>query len=262
MKRYTRALTIAGSDSGGGAGIQADLKTFAALGCYGSSCITALTAQNTTGVKAIFPISAAFVGQQIDAVLEDIGTDVIKVGMLFSEEIINVIVPRVKGYKLVIDPVMVAKNGAHLLKKEAVLALTQNLFPWATLITPNLDEAAAILRKDITHIEEAAHELLAFGSEAVLIKGGHMTGRESNDFLLTKSGLSQWFNADKIMTNNTHGTGCSLSSAITAFLAKDYTLTESVKLAKDYITEALEAGSSYVLGSLHGPIHHFYRNWL
>jgi hydroxymethylpyrimidine/phosphomethylpyrimidine kinase len=262
MKKYSRALTIAGSDSGGGAGIQADLKVFAALGCFGSSCITALTAQNTTRVDGIFPIPASFVAAQMSAVLSDIGSDAIKVGMLFDEDIIEVVQRALSGYTVVLDPVMVAKSGDFLLQEKAASALVTKLFPLATIVTPNLDEAAIILGHPITDMEKACQELLQLGSKAVLLKGGHLTGDACNDLLMTQEGATKWFNSKRIITNNTHGTGCSLSSAITAFLARGFVLEEAVAAAKEYLTGALQSGSSYTLGSGHGPIHHFYRYWL
>lgn len=259
MKQYYKALTIAGSDSGGGAGIQADLKTFAALGCYGSSVITALTAQNTTAVTAIHAVPPSFVVAQIRAVLSDIGTDAIKIGMLFNTDIIEAIADELNSYTLVLDPVMVAKSGDRLLTEKAAEALIERLFPKATLITPNLDEAAVILRRSIDDREKAAEELLSLGAKAVLLKGGHA---DCADFFVTNEGTSEWFKAERIITKNTHGTGCSLSSAITAFLARGLPLREAIMAAKEYLTEAISSGSAYSLGRGHGPIHHFYRYWL
>lgn len=268
MKRYHRALTIAGSDSGGGAGIQADLKTFAALGCYGMSAITALTAQNTVGVTGIHPVPPEFVARQIDAVMDDIGTDAVKIGMLHSSAIIHTVAERLVHYRVgnvVVDPVMVAKSGDRLLEGEAVEALKAALVPLARVITPNLGEASVLLGKpveDVAQMEEACRALAALGPEAVLLKGGHLGGGQSPDMLHYK-GSEKFvvFEAQRIVTRNTHGTGCTLSSAIAAFLARGCDIGEAAERAKAYITRALEAGAGYVLGEGHGPVHHFQAYW-
>lgn len=261
MKTYKRALTIAGSDSGGGAGIQADLKTFGALGCYGASVITVLTAQNTQKVSSIYPVKPSFVKAQIQTVLEDIGADCIKIGMLFNEDIIEVVADSLAGQKVVLDPVMVAKTGDRLLQEKATDALVTKLMPLATLITPNLDEAAVILGHPITDKEKAAEEFLKLGAQAVLIKGGHDREKMSSDFLLCSNGSSALFSVERIETKNSHGTGCTLSAAITAFLAHGQPLQEAVQNAKNYLTEALQEGSCYSIGKGYGPVHHFYRYW-
>lgn len=267
MEKYKVALTIAGSDSSGGAGIQADLKTFAALGCYGMSVITALTAQNTQGVQAILAVPAKFVQQQLDSCFSDIKINAIKTGMLFSASIIEVVAEYIANYRvpLVIDPVMVSKNGSLLLKKNAINSLSEKLLPLATLLTPNIDEAEYLLKKSINDkqtMQQAARELCNMGPRAVLIKGGHLHAETSDDCLyIRKDKKFYWFKAKRIITNNTHGTGCTLSSAITAFMAQGNSLVDSVNYAKKYITKALVVGSKYRLGSGHGPVHHFYKVW-
>lgn len=269
-KEYTKALTIAGSDSGGGAGIQADLKTFSALGCYGMSVITAMTAQNTQTVSAIQAAEADFVTQQIDAVMEDIGTDAIKIGMLFSAEIIEAVADRLKAHqatKIVLDPVMISKSGDKLLKDDAIETMVKQLFPLAALITPNIPETTTLTGLEIKtdeDMDEAAERLFETGARNVLIKGGHLDGRQSSDALYSKSSNETekyMFSAPRIETRNTHGTGCTYSSAIAAYLAQDYDLENAVKFAKQYIKEAIKDGADYTLGSGHGPLNHFYDVW-
>lgn len=270
MKTYFRALSIAGSDSGGGAGVQADLKTFSALGVYGMTAITAITAQNTKEVRSIFPVDAVEVKNQIDCVVEDIGVDAIKVGMVFNSECVHAIyeslvpllnsnVIRSKKPPLVLDPVMISKSGTSLLKPETISELKQKLFPLTTLITPNIPEAEVLTDMKIDSLkamEGAAQKLLTLGPRAILIKGGHSTGNESNDLLVT-SDSSTWLRAPRITTKNTHGTGCTLSAAITGYLAKGYTLSDSVALAKKFLQTALTEGALYQLGEGHGPLYHF-----
>ncbi|WP_300460662.1 bifunctional hydroxymethylpyrimidine kinase/phosphomethylpyrimidine kinase [Desulfobacula sp.] len=268
MKPYFRALTIAGSDSGGGAGIQADLKTFSALGCFGMSAITALTAQNTRVVTGIFPAPPEFIGRQIDAVMDDIGVDAVKIGMLHSPEVIEVVAQKLADWhcpNIVVDPVMISKSGDKLLRDDAVQALKERLLPLATIITPNLPEASVLLGRPVETIEEmpgAARDLAAFGSASVLVKGGHLTGGSSCDLLYQKTPdtLTELF-GDRINTPNSHGTGCTLSSAIAANLAKGISLAVAVKNAKAYIIGALSAGAAYQTGKGHGPVHHFYDLW-
>lgn len=267
MNTYTRLLTIAGSDSGGGAGIQADLKTFAALGGYGMSAITALTAQNTLGVSAIHSVPPEFVAQQIDAVVTDIGVDAVKIGMLFTSDIIATVAERLQFYNLrpiVLDPVMTAKSGDKLLEDSAIEALRQQLLRLATLITPNLPEARLLLGHPIQTLDEmpdAAKALQQLGAKHVLLKGGHLDTLRSMDCLLTADGQIHWFDAPRIPTQNTHGTGCTLSSAIAAYLGKGFSVTDAVKHAKDYLTGAIEYGATYTLGKGHAPVHHFYKLW-
>lgn len=267
-RTYRRALTIAGSDSGGGAGIQADLKTFSALGCYGMSVVTALTAQNTVAVTGIHPIPPGFIAQQIDAVMEDIGVDAVKIGMLHSSEVIRTVAERLVHYRVervVVDPVMVAKSGAKLLQDEAVAALRAELLPLATVITPNLPEAAVLLGRPISglaEMQEACRALAELGPQAVLLKGGHLEGKESPDVLYIREEDSiRVLTAPRVETANTHGTGCTLSSAIAAYLARGYGLRRAVESAKAYMTAALRAGAAYRLGQGHGPVHHFHRYW-
>lgn len=266
-KTYARALTIAGSDSGGGAGIQADLKTFSALGCYGMSAITALTAQNTVAVTAIHPVPPAFIARQIDAVMEDIGVDAVKIGMLHNAEVIHAVAERLAHYNvsnIVLDPVMVAKSGDRLLQEEAVDALRQALIPLVTVITPNLPEAGVLLGQpleDDTHFEEACRRLAELGPRAVLLKGGHLGGASSPDFLYVRGEEMLQLQAERVETKNIHGTGCTLSSAIAAYLARGEDIAGAVRQAKEYITQALQEGAAYRLGRGHGPVHHFYRWW-
>lgn len=259
--RLYKALTIAGSDSGGGAGIQADLKTFAALGAYGASVITALTAQNTLGVQAIFEVPASFVEKQIESVLSDIGADAIKTGMLFNVPIIEAVsqaLGRFGPIKLVVDPVMYAKSGQALLLPGAVTTLREKILPLAYLVTPNLPEAEALAGLKIeteSDIREAARRIKDLGARNVLIKGGHLTGNRSPDFLLEGANF-QRLDAVRVATTNSHGTGCTLSAAITALLARRYELSEAVAVAKDYLTGALAAAPS--IGAGHSPVAHFY----
>lgn len=263
-KMYFRTLTIAGSDSSGGAGIQADLKTFSALGCFGMSAITALTAQNTQGVRSIENVSPNFIKDQIESVLEDIGADAIKIGMLYTVEIIQIVAETIKKYDvkhIVVDPVMVSKSGHRLLQKEAIEALKKELLPITTVLTPNLPEASEllgqlVLKKD--EMENAALELLQFGPKAVLIKGGHLEFSESSDVLAIDKRFT-WFQQNRIETVNNHGTGCTLSAAITAYLAQGFKMKDAVRLSKQYLTCALESGTHYKIGKGHGPVHHFFK---
>lgn len=267
-KFYRRVLTIAGSDSGGGAGIQADLKTFAAHGCYGMSVITALTAQNTRGVIGIHPAPVKFVAQQLDAVLSDIGADAVKIGMLFSPALIETVAGKLKEYRvehIVLDPVMIAASGDKLLQDDAVEALKASLIPLAEIITPNLPEAAVLLGQ--TDIEESAmadtaKQLAAPGCRNVLVKGGHGRGENSDDYLYLKAEdriIS--FPGKRFETRNDHGTGCTLSSAIAARIARGDDIETAVRRAKEYITEAIRAGTAYQIGHGHGPVHHFWKYW-
>ncbi len=253
-------LTIAGSDSSGGAGVQADLKTMTMLGCFGMSAITALTAQNTLGVQGICPVPAEFLKQQIAAVCEDIPPAAVKVGMVYDTPQILAIAEAVAQYQLphvVVDPVMVATSGDPLLKQQAQQALTEQLFPLAELLTPNLPEAEQLTGTSITsppQMEQAARQLSETYHTAVLLKGGHSVG-SCND-LLYAAGTATWFSGQRTDTPNTHGTGCTLSSAIASFLAQGASLEESVRRGKAYISGAIAAGLS--LGHGHGPIAHNY----
>jgi hydroxymethylpyrimidine/phosphomethylpyrimidine kinase len=258
------AMTIAGSDSGGGAGIQADLKTFAALGVYGCSAISSLTAQNTQGVQGVLPIASEFVRAQIDAVLCDIHVGAIKTGMLATADIIHAVVTALTPYAsipLVVDPVMIATSGDRLLAEDAIDTLITTLMPRAQLITPNLHEAAAMLNTTIADsiddMRKQANAILHLGAQAVLIKGGHGTSNEATDLLLTQTG-EFLFSAVRIQTKNTHGTGCTLASAITAGLAKKMPLPEAVTLAKHYLHNAITHSERLNVGHGSGPVHHFH----
>jgi len=263
--RYPRVLTIAGSDSGGGAGIQADLKTFAALGCFGMSAITALTAQNTRGVRAIHGVPAAFLKEQIAAVVEDIGVDAIKIGMLHAPEIVEAVAWAIDTYRLtnvVLDPVMVATSGDALIEQATIALLVKELFPRATLVTPNLDEASLLLGRDVSRPEDldaAAAELVGMGAPAVLLKGGHL-GTETLTDVLAVAGqpAASWLRMQgaRIDSRNVHGTGCTLSSAIAAHLALGHGLPEAVALAHAYVRSAIEAGADVQTGHGHGPLNH------
>jgi hydroxymethylpyrimidine/phosphomethylpyrimidine kinase len=259
------ALTVAGSDSSGGAGIQADLKTFAAFGVYGASVITALTAQNTSGVSGIHQVPADFVTAQFDAVFSDLDVRAVKIGMLAQSATIEAVAAALTRWSpqhVVLDPVMVATSGDRLLPADAVQALRTRLIPHASVITPNLPEAAALLGEPVAAseaaIEEQGRRLLAMGCPAVLIKGGHGEGAESTDYLVRDSGVIA-FSAPRIVTRNTHGTGCSLSSAIAAGLARGDDLETAVRSAKAWISAAIAAADRLEVGHGHGPIHHFHR---
>ena len=264
LLEYPRVLSIAGSDSGGGAGIQADLKTFAALGCYGMTAIAALTAQNTLGVRAIHAVPPAMLRAQIDAVLEDIGADAVKIGMLHGPEIVRTVAGSIDHHRLarvVLDPVMVATSGATLIDTPAIAVLVAELFPRATLITPNLDEAALLVGRplhDEPAMEAAARELLAMGARAVLLKGGHLAGELVSDLLVTGGGELHWMRAPRIETANTHGTGCTLSSAVAAHLALGATLREAILAAREFVRGALQAGATARTGAGSGPLNHGY----
>jgi hydroxymethylpyrimidine/phosphomethylpyrimidine kinase len=258
------ALSIAGSDSSGGAGIQADLKTFAALGVYGASVVTALTAQNTNGVTGIHPVPPAFVTAQIDAVFSDLDVAAVKIGMVAQLATIDAIAAGLARWSprhVVLDPVMVATSGDRLLERDAIAALRTKLVPRASLITPNLPEAAALLDQPVasseTAIERQGRLLLAMGCGAVLIKGGHGQGTESVDYLFSGDSIAA-FAAPRIATQNTHGTGCSLSSAIAAGLAKGEDMETAVRHAKTWISAAIASADRLGIGHGHGPIHHFH----
>src|SRR5215475_2377381 len=259
------ALTIAGSDSSGGAGIQADLKTFAARGVYGASVITALTAQNTSGVTSIHGVPAEFVTAQIDAVFADLAVGAVKIGMVAQPPIMDAIAAGLERWSpqhVVLDPVMVATSGDRLLAPEAVDALRTRLIPLASIITPNLPEAAALLNEAVASgeaaIENQGRKLLAMGCPAVLIKGGHGQGSESIDYLVRDSGVVA-LAAPRVATQNTHGTGCSLSSAIAAELAKGVEMEAAVRNAKAFVSAAIASADRFAVGHGHGPIHHFHR---
>ncbi len=261
------ALTIAGSDSGGGAGIQADLKTFSALGVYGASAITALTAQNTQAVTGILEVDPAFVAAQIDAVFDDIRIDAVKIGMLGRAEVVATVAERLRHWRprwIVLDPVMVAKGGDRLLAETAVEALREELLPMVSLVTPNLPEAGDLLGEPPVTERRAmpavAARLQHLGPPNVLLKGGHLEGPESPDILL-HGGEVLWQRGERVATRNTHGTGCTLAAAITAFLARGRPLPEAVASAKRYLTGAIRAADALGIGHGHGPVHHFFELW-
>lgn len=265
---YHTALTIAGSDSGGGAGIQADLKTFSALECYGMSVITALTAQNTQGVTGIHPVPPAFVGQQIDSIFNDMGAEAIKIGMLFSAELIKTVAERLERYnvkQIVLDPVMVAQSGDRLLQDDAAAAIRDRLMPLAQVVTPNLPEASVLLGREIRTFDDmaaAAKDLAKIGGRCILVKGGHLAEGPADDLMYqAESDLLTPLPGERIDTPNTHGTGCTLSSAIAAGLAKGQAPEAAIKAAKGYISDAIRAGAAYRLGKGCGPVHHFYKLW-
>jgi hydroxymethylpyrimidine/phosphomethylpyrimidine kinase len=261
------AVTIAGSDSGGGAGIQADLKTFAALGVYGASVIAALTAQNTRGVTAIHDVPADFIAAQIDAVFSDFDVAAVKIGMLSRAVAIRTVAASLTSYKarnIVLDPVMVATSGDRLLAEDAIIALRNELIPRALVVTPNLPEAAALTGASIARnereMEAQARELLALGARNVLIKGGHGDGVESVDLLVGQGDVIR-LSARRIATKNTHGTGCTLSSAIAARLAKGLDLAAAAHDAKAYVTTAIASTDQLKVGHGNGPLHHFFAQW-
>jgi hydroxymethylpyrimidine/phosphomethylpyrimidine kinase len=266
--KYNRVLTIAGSDSGGGAGIQADIKSISACGCYASSAITAITAQNTIGVRDIHPIPGNILKSQIEAVLDDIGTDAIKIGMLHSTETIKIVSDCLDKYQIknvVLDPVMVATSGDQLLIDKAIDTLKNQLFPRVSVITPNLPEAEILLGRKINAQSEfrlVAKELAEKYNVSVLLKAGHLNDDYLIDVLYDFE--NKQYNdlvSRRIVSNNTHGTGCSLSSALAAFLARGYNLSDAALKAKEYISGAIQAGAEFEIGDGHGPVHHFHKFW-
>ncbi len=268
LKTYRKVLSIAGSDSSGGAGIQADLKTFSALGCYGMTVITALTAQNTTGVTGVWPMDPDCVALQMDAVLDDIGADAVKIGMLWSLELAERVAARLVKHKarnVVFDPVMVAQSGDRLMELQTARELARCLSGVSTIITPNVPEASLLLGYDIPDLasmEQAARDLASWGFGHVLLKGGHHETEKAEDLLFSKQGNTVTiFESVRVDTKNNHGTGCTLSSAIASFLAHGLDLHEACRRAKTYITCALEHGALYALGHGHGPVHHFHGIW-
>ena len=261
-RRYARVLSIAGSDSGGGAGIQADLKTIAALGGYGMTAITAITVQNTVGVRAIQALPPELLAQQIDAVAEDIGVDAVKIGMLHDVPVVQAVAAAIRRHrfdKVVLDPVMVATSGDKLIHPDTMAVLIRELFPLATLVTPNLDEAGWLIGRPIGHVDElegTVRDLQGLGAPAVLLKGGHLPGEELVDLLLEACGTLHRWQDSRIATHNTHGTGCTLSSAIACQLALDEPLAAAVQSARAYVRGALAAGADVATGHGHGPLNH------
>jgi hydroxymethylpyrimidine/phosphomethylpyrimidine kinase len=262
-----KTLTIAGFDGSGGAGLQADLKTFSALGCYGMTVLTALAVQNTTGVRNCYSIPIKAIREQLESIFEDIPPDAIKLGMLFNEEIISLVATFLSLYAkdipIVIDPVMVATSGDRLLELDAIDSLKNKLFKLATIITPNLDEASVIYGKTIStrqEMAEAGAVFLDLGAQAVLVKGGHLKDNICSDLLLTP-GKHYWLDGARIDTKNTHGTGCTLSAAITAKLAHGLDIKASCVEAKNYTTDAIKSFRNESIGKGHGPVNHFYNFW-
>ena len=265
--KYPIALTIAGSDSGGGAGIQADLKTFSALDVYGASVLTALTAQNTVSVTAIHEVDPEFIVAQIDAVCSDLKVAAVKIGMLHQPRIVESVADALTRHKIghiVLDPVMVAKSGDPLLQDDAIEALKSILIPISSIITPNILEAARLLRRTTDYIgsnmDASAERLLSLGCGAVLLKGGHRESDDSVDVFHDGNNHKN-LSSPRVHTANTHGTGCTLSSAVCAFLARKTGLAESVVLAKQYVTDAITGADELQVGTGHGPVHHFHRQW-
>lgn len=264
MYKYPTVLTIAGTDPSGGAGIQADLKTFAALGCYGMSVITALVAQNTCGVRAIHSVPPDFVKAQLLAVLEDIEPDAIKIGMVHSVELVDTIAGVLANYPsipIIFDPVMIATSGHRLIEEDTIAAIVSKLFPLARLITPNMDEAsllAGIPVKTINDMYEASALIMAMKPKALLLKGGHLQSEKLTSMLVDNNGLVQEYYSDKIVTKNMHGSGCTLSSAIAAFIARGFSLTDAVAEAQDYVHGAIYHAADVVCGKGNGPLNHGY----
>ena len=264
-KSYYTALTIAGSDCSGGAGIQADLKTFSALGIYGMSVITAVTAQNTKAVTDVVGCSPEIVGAQIDAIFTDIVPDSVKIGMLHNSDVINAVADKLNRYApkhIVLDPVMISTSGCRLIDENATAVLTSRLLPIADIVTPNKYEAEYLAKISIDskeHLLEAGNRLLSLGAKSVLIKGGHFDDKKMTDYYFySKTELPLQFHSHLISTNNTHGTGCTLSSAIAAFLAIYDNMPKAIQSAKEYLTEALSSGSTVKIGSGHGPVNHLF----
>ena len=266
MKRkYNRVLTIAGSDSGGGAGIQADIKTISANGCFAASAITAVTVQNTLGVQAVHPVPLVILEGQIDAVLSDIGADAVKIGMLHSAEVVKIVADKIKKYEIkevVLDPVMVSTSGHRLIEESAVEVIKKELLPLARVVTPNVPEAEILIGRSISgecDFEEVAKELADNYGVSVLLKAGHLTGDTLTDcFYNAEDKMFTLLPSKRVETKNTHGTGCTLSSALAASLAKGEELTAAARSAKAYIEQAIIAGADYEIGNGHGPVNHFY----
>ena len=265
-KKYTypSVLTIAGFDGSGGAGIQADMKTISALGCYATSALTALPVQNTTGVKSIFSIPEKVVGEQIEAIMEDIFPDAVKIGMVHTATLVETIVEKLSPFPnlpLVFDPVMVATSGDKLIEEETIQIIIQQLFPLASVITPNLDEAAILADMKIETVEDmkiAGKKIMELGCQSVLLKGGHLKTKKLTSLYFLPDGSIESFEFPKYDTNNTHGSGCTLSSAIASYLAQGKSLLEAVSLGQDYIHQAIYHGKDVAVGKGNGPINHFF----
>lgn len=260
-----RVLSIAGFDGSGGAGMQADLKTFSALGCYGINVLTALPVQNTCGVKKCYELPLSSIQEQLETIFEDIIPQSIKIGMLFNGDIIEIVSEflkqNAKNIPIVLDPVMVAKSGHNLLLPEAITALKELLIPISTVITPNLPEAIELTGIASENLEEIGRDLLKLGSKAVIVKGGHLDGDMCRDLYLDKNGERFWLESARISSKNVHGTGCTFSAAIAAYLAKGFELKDACERGKIYLSEAIYAARDEVIGHGFGPVHHFYNLW-
>ncbi|MBC9810985.1 bifunctional hydroxymethylpyrimidine kinase/phosphomethylpyrimidine kinase [Crocinitomicaceae bacterium CZZ-1] len=256
-------LSIAGFDGSGGAGIQADTKTISSLGCYATNVLTALPVQNTQGVQTIFEIPGIAIDQQITSIMDDIYPDAIKIGMVHSVELVEIIAKHLRNYTgpVVFDPVMISTSGHQLIKDETIDACKTHLFPLATLITPNLDEVSVLVNKKISTVEqmeEAGKQIVEMGTQAVLVKGGHLQQEELTSFLVRSNQPTEQFKSQRIASKNTHGSGCTLSSAIASYLAQGYSLSESVKQAQAYIQQAIETSKDLIIGKGNGPLNHFF----
>lgn len=265
-KKYNIVLTIAGSDSGGGAGIQADIKAISAMGCYAASAITAVTVQNTIGVQAVHPVPLDILEGQIDAVLSDIGADAVKIGMLHSAEVVEIVARKIEEYgirNVVLDPVMVSTSGHRLIEESAVDVIKERLIPLARVLTPNVPEAEILIGREISgerDFDAVAKELSDRYGVSVLLKAGHLTGDTLTDYFYNaEDGELLLLPSKRIMTKNTHGTGCTLSSAFAAALAKGLQLTAAAGSAKKYIEQAIISGAEYEIGKGYGPVNHFFR---
>lgn len=266
MKNYTypSVLTIAGFDGSGGAGIQADIKTISALGCYATSVLTALPVQNTQGVQSIYPIAGSAVTEQINSIFDDIFPDAVKIGMVHSTELVALIAERLQYYQpasVVFDPVMVATSGHKLIEDDTINAIIQQLFPLATLITPNMDEAAVLAEMRVLTLDDmytAGEKIIKLGCKNLLLKGGHLQGQEITSLLFCEDGTVIPFSTKKIQTRNMHGSGCTLSSAIASYLAQRLPLSGAVALAQEYVHHAIYEGSDVIIGKGNGPLNHFF----
>ena len=264
LYKYPSVLTIAGSDPGGGAGIQADLKTFAALGCYGMSIITALTAQNTCGVRAIHTVPADFVKMQLETLLEDIQPNAIKIGMVHSVDHVNVITEVLQQYpdiRIIYDPVMISSSGHQLIEDDAISSIIEKLFPLSALITPNVDEASLLANIPIKTVEDmrsAGSKILEMKPKALLLKGGHLESEQLTSLLFDASGIVKTLHTDKVITKNTHGTGCTLSSAIASYVARGLPLSDAVAQAQDYVYDAILQAADVLCGKGNGSLNHSY----
>jgi len=262
LYKYPSVLTIAGSDPGGGAGIQADLKTFAALGCYGMSIITALTAQNTCGVRAIHTVPADFVKVQLETILEDIQPDAIKIGMVHSVDHVNVITEVLQQYPdipIIYDPVMISSSGHQLIVDDAILSIIEKLFPLSALITPNMDEASLLANMQVKTVEDmhsAGSKIMETRPGALLLKGGHLESEQLTSLLFDASGIVKTLHTDKVITKNTHGTGCTLSSAIASYVARGLPLSDAVAQAQDYVYDAILQAADVLCGKGNGSLNH------